>query len=623
MSVGVVNQQEYLKKYLDKKKHTKSKEKKKKKISSSSTSKFQGFNVIDESLDLKDIPFGFVEDDCAPTVAEVTYESEKAKQIDEFKSHKKKWKGLNSNEVTEDQIEIDRGFISIENKGRVNDDDSSFSKSDSKVDSLKSEQSNIETSEPLKYDLRISQVSHKTFSTQPKKDNSDTSPPGRNRDDADTSPPRRKRHDSNTSSPRRKRHDSDTPPTRRKRRDSDTSPPQGKRNDSDTSPPRLKRHDSDTSPPRRKRHDSDTSPPRRKRHDSDTSPPRRKRHGSDTSPPRRKRHDSDTSPPRRKRHDSDTSPPRRKRHDSDTSPPRRKRHDSDTSPPRRKKHNTDSSPPRRKRHDSDASPPRKRKDDSDDIGKKNEPSKLHHDKRYPFEKSAHQGRKHDFSLPSLLNKKQSAVSDSSLERSHDFESTSRRIEKYDSDTSQIQNERFKKRNHANECENDSSLSSFSKRKGNEHLKATSFKKIKGKIHKELSEEEKVLAKKLEEKYQKWNKGIVQDEKRKEAINYTVKEMGKSFARAADDEDMNRTLKGVMRQEDPMLEYMTKKNIKENPQPLKPRYKGSFPPNRFNIAPGYRWDGVDRSSGYEKEWFTKQSSKRAIEDESYKWSTEDM
>ncbi|KAB7497988.1 BUD13-like protein [Armadillidium nasatum] len=586
MSVGVVNQQEYLKKYLDKKKHTKSKEKKKKKISSSSSSKFQGFNVIDESLDLKDIPFGFVEDDCAPTVAEVTYESEKAKQIDEFKSNKKKWKGLNSNEVTEDQIEIDRGFISIENKGRINDDYSSFSKSDSKVDSLKSEpyirQSKIETSEPPKYDLRISQAPHKTLSTQPKTHNSDTSPPEQNRDDSDTSPPRRKRHDSNTSSPRRKRHDSDTSP-RRKRHDSDTSPPQGKRHDSDTSPPHLKRHDSDTSPPRRKRHDSDTSPPRRKRHDSDTSPPRRKRRDSDTSPPRRKRHDSDTSPPRRKRHDSDTSPPRRKRRDSDTSPPRRKRHDSDTSPPRRKRHDSDTSPPRRKK------------------------LLIHHDEKDTI----------------LMLHLRSAVIDSSLERSHDFESTSRRLEKYDTDTSQIQNERFKKRNHANEFENDSSLSSFSKRKGNEHLKATSFKKIKGKIRKELTEEEKVLAQKLEEKYQKWNKGIVQDQKRKEAINYTVKEMGKSFARAADDEDMNRTLKGVMRQEDPMLEYMTKKNIKENPQPLKPRYKGSFPPNRFNIAPGYRWDGVDRSSGYEKEWFTKQSSKRAIEDESYKWSTEDM
>lgn len=57
--------------------------------------------------------------------------------------------------------------------------------------------------------------------------------------------------------------------------------------------------------------------------------------------------------------------------------------------------------------------------------------------------------------------------------------------------------------------------------------------------------------------------------------------------------------------------------------LKPQYEGEFMPNRFGIPPGHRWDGVDRSNGYEKQWFTVQNSKKAVEEEVYKWSTEDM
>ena len=52
-------------------------------------------------------------------------------------------------------------------------------------------------------------------------------------------------------------------------------------------------------------------------------------------------------------------------------------------------------------------------------------------------------------------------------------------------------------------------------------------------------------------------------------------------------------------------------------------QGKFPENRFVLRPGYRWDGIDRSNGFEKAMFLRRAEKVAIKEAAYKWSTEDM
>ncbi|KAJ9618835.1 uncharacterized protein PV06_00898 [Exophiala oligosperma] len=115
----------------------------------------------------------------------------------------------------------------------------------------------------------------------------------------------------------------------------------------------------------------------------------------------------------------------------------------------------------------------------------------------------------------------------------------------------------------------------------------------------------------------------------------------TLARGAEDEDMNEDLKRAVRWDDPMAAYMAQKQAEEHDavvasdpkaaaaavagktgQTRKKVYVGAAPPNRYGISPGWRWDGVDRSNGFEKEWFQARSRKGRNADLEYQWQMDE-
>ncbi|KAM9219682.1 BUD13 homolog isoform 2-T2 [Dugong dugon] len=506
-------------------------------------------------------------------------------------------------------------------------------------------------------------------------------------DTPDSSPPRKVRHDTlDSSPPRRVRHDSPDPsPPRRIRHDSpDPSPPRRVRHDSpDPSTPRRVRHDSsDISPPRRTRHDSpDPSPPRKPPRNSSDESPRKARHDSpDPSPPRRARHDSsDISPPRRARHDSPSlsanaphslprtksskapergssrSSPHRKgpgpshsslpknskrEYASDLSPPRKKpakshfrnkQHDSKGSSPSHRKFHLSSSPRRHQSHTSDSSsyPSNSRKASDSDLSPpwhKRKQSPGHQDSASdlspPRNRPRHQSSDSDLSPP--RRKQRTKSSDSDLSPPRRSQPSGKKAARMFSGAKtglvltdiQREQQELKKR--------DQEAMEF---KAEFQYAETVFRDKSGRkrnLKLERLEQRRKAEKDTErdELYAQWGKGLAQSRQQQQNVEDTMKEMQKPLARYIDDEDLDRMLREQEREGDPMANFIKKNKAKENK--MRPRYSGPAPPpNRFNIWPGYRWDGVDRSNGFEQKRFARLASKKAVEELAYKWSVEDM
>jgi len=308
--------------------------------------------------------------------------------------------------------------------------------------------------------------------------------------------------------------------------------------------------------------DDDLSPPRRQsRADSDLSPPRR-RADSDLSPPRRQsRLDSD---------DDDLSPPRRQNRldsdDDDLSPPRRQRRvDSDDLSPPRRQHRVDSdlSPPRKQtRMDSDLSPPRRRVDSDED-----KPAVVVEEER---------PGKHSAGLMSGASFKE-AEKKLRAEREAAAAATA----------SAGQDETV-----------------YRDRKGRKLDMLNEFMRL---------EAEREGKKKQAREEFEWGKGSkqkrdVEDANRElEAMKY------EPFARTKDDPKLEKMLKETIRDGDPMQDWFATNGVAHDHAAVarKPVYKGPTPPpNRYGIAPGYRWDGVDRGNGWEAKRQARQSNLKA-------------
>jgi pre-mRNA-splicing factor CWC26 len=149
------------------------------------------------------------------------------------------------------------------------------------------------------------------------------------------------------------------------------------------------------------------------------------------------------------------------------------------------------------------------------------------------------------------------------------------------------------------------------------------------------QEEKNVEESIMAKHMEWGRGLVQRRDKQKLLQELEEERNRPLAIYYDDRDLNESLKKRARWGDPLVNSSKPSGHERQSELPRSRqndtihcerktYQGPVPPpNRFNIMPGYRWDGVDRSNGYENRYFELMAAKLASKEEAYRWSVEDM
>lgn len=139
------------------------------------------------------------------------------------------------------------------------------------------------------------------------------------------------------------------------------------------------------------------------------------------------------------------------------------------------------------------------------------------------------------------------------------------------------------------------------------------------LRRKAEEEEK---KKIEN--QESAKGDVQRREKEERARRLDDAKTLKVSRYADDEEMNAELKEKDRWNDPAMQFLSTGTggTKGKSKSSRKVYMGASEPNRYGIKPGYRWDGVDRSTHFERKWFAARNKITANKDLEYAWEMDE-
>lgn len=142
------------------------------------------------------------------------------------------------------------------------------------------------------------------------------------------------------------------------------------------------------------------------------------------------------------------------------------------------------------------------------------------------------------------------------------------------------------------------------------------------LRRQAEEEERKKAEELENR-----RGDVQRKEREARKQELEDAKHMKLSRYADDEQLNAEMKDRERWNDPAARFLSKSTGTSSKggtaaKSGKKAYVGAFEPNRYGIRPGFRWDGVDRSIGFEKKWFDARNQQQNIKDLKYAWQMDE-